>query len=279
MGRYRRRAAPRKAIDILNGWSSRLKTIGGHDQMLLAGLTAYKFANAAEILRHTGAGWADADIGRFRAMLLEIDYPIIEGFKPQANGNWDAAMIVSMMSIAVFCDDHPKFDRAIDYYLHGAGKGSIEHYIFPTGQCQESTRDQAHTQLGLGLLAAACETSLNQGVDLYAAADNRLLIGFEYTAKYNLGMDVPCKGTISPKYRGRFRPIYETVYRRYVIERGLKMPYSEQVLSKTRPEGFSADHESWGTLLFFRPPPADATASGKSDASTRPVLTTAPSNR
>lgn len=45
--------------------------------------------------------------------------------------------------------------------------------------------------MGLEFLANTCETAWIQGVDLYSAADNRLLQGFEYTAKYNLGFDVP----------------------------------------------------------------------------------------
>ena len=47
------------------------------------------------------------------------------------------------------------------------------------------------TQLGLGQLAEACEIGWHQGLDMYGADDNRLLAGFEYTAKYLLGNDVP----------------------------------------------------------------------------------------
>jgi hypothetical protein len=241
-----------KAVQILNAWASTLKSIDGPDQQLLAGITAYKFCNTAEILRHTGADWPSANIDRFKTMLLVIYYPLIKDFKPKANGNWDAAMINSMLCIAVFTDDRAMFNRAADYYLHGVGHGAIEHYVYPSGQCQESTRDQPHTQLGLGMLAAACEVAWQQGVDLYGAAGNRLALGFEYTAKYNLGYDVPCQGTISPKGRGKFRPIYEKVYQHYAIEKGLPMPYTGQVIGKTRPEGWSPDHESWGTLTFYQ---------------------------
>jgi len=47
------------------------------------------------------------------------------------------------------------------------------------------------------------------------------MLGFEYTAKYNLGNDVPCEGKISPLFRGRFRPIYEKVYQHYVYDKNL----------------------------------------------------------
>jgi len=48
-----------------------------------------------------------------------------------------------------------------------------------------------HTQLGLAHRGDACEIAWNQGLDLYRYADNRLRRGFEYTARYNLGEDVP----------------------------------------------------------------------------------------
>ncbi|GIT04810.1 MAG: hypothetical protein CM1200mP29_02210 [Verrucomicrobiota bacterium] len=59
--------------------------------------------------------------------------------------------------------------------------------VYPTGQCQETTRAQHYAQLGLGLLGGAAEVAWNQGVDLYGWGGNRILKGFEYTAKYGLG--------------------------------------------------------------------------------------------
>ncbi|MCX7048405.1 MAG: alginate lyase family protein [Candidatus Sumerlaeota bacterium] len=254
------KAHARKAIEILNAWSATLKSIEGSDQKLLAGITAYKFCNAAEIIRSTSDEWTAADVARFKNMLLNVFHPLIKDFKPEANGNWDASMILSMLCIGIFCDDRAMFDRAVDYFLNGKGKGAITHYVFATGQCQESTRDQQHTQLGLGMLAAACEVAWKQKVDLYGAADNRLALGFEYTAKYNLGLDVPCQGKISPDGRGKFRPIYEKVYQHYAIEKGLPMPYTKQVIEKIRPEGWSPDHESWGTLTCYKGPSASVSA-------------------
>src|ERR1043166_3967869 len=113
-------------------------------------------------------------------MLRGVFYPVIENFAPFANGNWDAGCIKTMLAIGIFCEDRAIFDRAVHYYRNGKGNGRLTHYIFnEAGQCQESGRDQNHTQLGLGHLAEACEVAWNQGVDLYAEADNRLLKGFE----------------------------------------------------------------------------------------------------
>src|SRR5882724_6092150 len=59
------------------------------------------------------------------------------------------------------------------------------------GQWQESGRDQGHATLGVCLAGAFCEMAWNQGQDMYGYSDNRIMAGFEYIAKYNLGQDVP----------------------------------------------------------------------------------------
>jgi hypothetical protein len=153
--------------------------------------------------------------------------------------------------------------------------------INEAGQCQESGRDQQHTQLGLGLLAAACEIAWHQGVDLYGEADNRLLKGFEYTARYNLGEDVPFVPyvdvtgryrlkVISSDGRGGLRPIYEMVWNHYENRRGIPAPFTRRAAEKLRPEGVAhaGDHPGFGTLLFTRdadvkPPPGGATEGRK----------------
>ena len=250
-----------KAIEILNAWSDTLETIGGHDARLLVGMGGIGYCNAAELIRHSEARWETEDQDRFEQMLRKIFYPLIEDFFPSANGNWDASIIQTMLAMGVFLDDRVMFDRAVDYYRQGEGNGAIENYVNAFGECQESGRDQAHTQMGLGFLGCACEIAWKQGVDLYGAADNRLALGFEYTAKYNLGNDVryePYKSfdgryhykNLSSDSRGRFAPIYERIFHHYHDRKGLDMPYSGEVAEKRRPDGFSTTHMPWGTLLF-----------------------------
>ncbi|MGQ1784587.1 MULTISPECIES: T9SS type A sorting domain-containing protein [unclassified Saccharicrinis] len=64
--------------------------------------------------------------------------------------------------------------------------GAIEHYIYENGQCQESSRDQTHTVLGIGLLTNAAEIAWSQGDDMYGFLDNRILLGYEFSLKYIL---------------------------------------------------------------------------------------------
>lgn len=254
-------AHARKTMEIFNVWSATLKTVKNHDARLLVGMTGHQFCNAAELIKHTWDGWPIADQKQFESMLRNVWYPVIADFYPTANGNWDASMIQTMLAMGVFLDDREMFDRAVDYYLKGEGNGAIQYYINAFGECQESGRDQSHTQMGLEYLGNACETAWAQGVDLYGAYDNRLLKGIEYTAKYNLGFDVPYEPyisfkarykyrTISDKGRGRLRPLYERVYNHYHNRMGLEMPFAKQAVDNVRPEAGGRSSLPWGTLMF-----------------------------
>jgi hypothetical protein len=254
-----------KAKEIVNAWSATLKSITGFDAVLMAGLGPFKMANAAEILRYTDAGWPPADIAQTETHFREVLYPVIKDFALFANGNWDTAAIKTVLAIGVFCNDRAMYERALRYYVGGAGDGRLAHYVInETGQCQESGRDQQHTQLGLAHLGDCCEIAWHQGLDLYGYDDNLLLKGFEYTAKYNLGETVPFAETldrtgkyhhtvISTNARGRFRAVFEQIYNHYVNRAGLSAPAIQRVVEKNRPEGTGgsgADHVGFGTLLF-----------------------------
>ncbi len=247
------RAHAGKVMEILAAWSPVLQSFHENDAKLLAGWTGHAFCNAAEIIRWTDAGWQEKDIEAFKRMLLQVYYPLIADFFPEANGNWDAAIIDTMLCIGVFCDDRPIFDRAVNQYLRGPVNAGITRYVYPSGQCQESTRDQAHAQLGLGELAQACQVAWTQGVDLFGAADNRLALGFEYTARFLAGAEVPAQGGLFPRRPGRLSPIYEGVYQHYHFVKGLEMPYTERALEKTRPR-------SWAALTSYHGPATDGSS-------------------
>lgn len=250
-----------KAIEIINAWSYKLKSITGSDQLLLSGITGYKFCNAAELLKYTYKKWSAEDQAQFVKMMTQVFYPLIKNYRPQANGNWDASMIATTMCLGIFTDNVQMYRDAVQYAKEGKTNGSIPNYIRPSGQCQESGRDQGHTQLGLGYVGDYCEIAWKQGDDLYSLLDNRVAKGFEYTAKYNLGFDVPFEPlpdlfgknpweVISEKSRGSVRPIYEKVYHHYHDRMGLEMKYTKMMLDKIRPEGYHWDHSSFGTLMY-----------------------------
>lgn len=250
-----------KARDILNAWSASLEAITGADGQLGSGLQGFKFVNAAELLLHSGYdGWAPADLDRCRDSFRKVWYRSFAGTALFANGNWDVAALQAIIGIAVFCDDRVMFEDAVRYAVAGAGNGRIEHIVVEaSGQGQESGRSQAYAQLAIGLLANTAAVAWNQGVDLFGHLDNRILKGFEYTARYNLGDDtVPfvtdldrtgkyLKTAIATGNRGQFQPIYELAYGHYVGRRGLQAPYLEQVVARGI-EGTNDDHPGFGTL-------------------------------
>lgn len=253
---------------IVDDWAATLKRITGADAVLCAGLGGFKIANAAELLRWSPAGWPAEDANRFGRMVREVLLPVLFNFAPFANGNWDTAALKTMMAIAIYTDDRALFERALVYYTHGCGDGRIANYIYANGQCQESGRDQQHTQLGIAHMGDCCEMAWHQGLDLYGVLDNRLLLGFEYTARYLLGGDVPFvpdedrtgkykHSVIAP--RSALRNNFEQVYNHYAKRRGLPAPWTAKAAEKVRPEGpgFQADATGFGTLLYTRDPGSD----------------------
>jgi parallel beta-helix repeat protein len=222
----------KKAIDVLNAWSPVLWDFDYNDAKLVAAWTGHLLCNAAEILRYTNSGWQQKDIESFSNMLMKVYYPLMRFYYPQANGNWDGAIIHSIMTIAIFLDNRKMFDNAIDHFLHAPVNGSIFKYIYPNGQCQESTRDQGHVQLGLGEFAGAAEVAFTQGVDLFSIANNRIALGYEYTASFVLGERPYAYGIISERSR-ILRDDYEYVYRHYSAT-GVNVPYIKRAADSIR---------------------------------------------
>jgi parallel beta-helix repeat protein len=225
------KAYANKAIEILNVWSAVLWDFDDNNAKLNVGLTSYYFLNAAEILKYTNSGWKPKDIERFKRLMLTVYYPTIKDFFAEANGNWDGSMINSMLCIGIFTDNHEIFNRAVERFYHGPNNSGITKYIYPSGQVQETTRDWGHVQLGIGEFEKAAQVAWTQGIDFYAAAGNRLALGYEYTAKYMLGGDVPVYGLISARERGKYRDIYESIYQHY-LSRGIEMPYTARVIKE-----------------------------------------------
>lgn len=235
-----------KAINILNSWSSTLWDFDYNDAKLLAAWTGHVLCNAAEILRYTNSGWTKKDISSFSNMLMTVYYPLMRYYFPQANGNWDGAIIHSIIAIAIFTDNRKMFNNAVDHFLHAPMNGSIFKYIYPSGQCQESMRDQGHVQLGLGEFAGAARVAFTQGIDLFSLGNNRIALGYEYTAGFLLGQKTQCYGIISQ--RGKiFRDDYEYVYRHYTSH-GVDMPNTKRAADSVR------DKATRSVLTAFRAP-------------------------
>jgi hypothetical protein len=205
-------------------------------------------------------------------MLRTVYVLLLYPFFPEANGNWDAAMMHSLLAIAVFTEDQALLDHVLWHYRFGPGTSGITRYIYPNGQCEESTRDQAHTQLGLGYFALNSLIAWNQNIDLFSEAGDRLALGFEYTSRYMLGEAVFAYGAISEQTRGRFDDWYEVPLQHFRFDRGISMPYTEQAAAKALPRSHSV-------LTLFRgqssaqalhPPPAPSRIALEAGATLQP---------
>lgn len=103
------------------------------------------------------------------------DLPYPSG-PPPAGSQIDDSEYVTTYQVGASDDSEP------DYGYNGV----LEHYVWESGQNQESSRDQQHAFFGLGICAGIAEVAWNQGDDVYNALDYRLLRGFEHMARYNV---------------------------------------------------------------------------------------------
>jgi predicted alpha-1,2-mannosidase len=221
-----------KAIEILNAWSYKLHSFDANNAKLNVGLFGYYFLNAAEIITYSCPDWKEKDREQFKRMTLTVLYPTIEDFFTEANGNWDASMISTMMCIGVYTENREIFNRAVERFYWDANNSGITKYIYPGGQSQEATRDWDHVQLGIGEFAKAAQTAHTQGLDFYAVAGNRLAFGFEMTAKMMLGNDIDVFGVLSRRNMDRYKDIYESIYDYYKNVEGIELPYTKEVIEK-----------------------------------------------
>lgn len=228
------------AIHIINAWSATNKAITGGNDKLTGGAACIQFCSAAELLKHSDAGWRQADQQRFETWLRTIFWPLLRDFIPAYNGNWDAIITQGLVSMGIYLDDPFIFDHAVNYYLNGIGNGKMSFYVRKDSTTQETLRDQGHEQMGIGALAGTAEIAWNQGIDLYSKANNRLLKGIEGTAKR----------VLQTEYRRL--PIWESMYNHYHNRKGHDMPYTEKILRAPgyRPEGYGS-YRGFGTLFFY----------------------------
>jgi len=69
--------------------------------------------------------------------------------------------------------------------------GVLKYYFWENGQGQESSRDQDHNALGIGMAASMAEIAWNQGDDVYSMYDNRILKAYEWGLRYNVSYKYP----------------------------------------------------------------------------------------
>ena len=263
------------AIYIINEWVNTVDVIDCPQAPLRIGEAGNQMANAAEILAHGfngEANWSSTEINNAKTWFEEVVWPKV-GTGGLRSSNHGTSALSACMSIAIFCDNTTFFNYAVEAYKYGFtdsddGCCGLTQYIWnESGQCNESGRDQAHPQGGIGHLLETAYMAWIQGVNIANYGNNRLFAGLEYLAKYNLGNEVSwdfgpmpdeCdvhpdsyNDGISTANRGDFSPIYEMAVKLAKVV-GVSTPYCSQVLSS---DGYQPEHSGnaivgLGTLLY-----------------------------
>ncbi|MEV6337676.1 alginate lyase family protein [Nocardia vinacea] len=263
-----------KAVEFMDAWSATIHDHTNSNARVQTAWAAEIWPKAAEIVRHTSDRWPADRIARFSDMLRTVYLPELVDGAPRENGNWELSMIDGAMQSAVFLDDRRLFDRAVAMwrnrvpaYFYSTSDGPLPlappggmhdgpekitqfwygQTTFVDGLAQETCRDLVHTQWGLGAAIDAAETARHQGVDLYAAEQQRLTAAMEFHARYLAGTPPPhwlCGGKLN---RITFEPTWDMAFNHYHSALGLDLPVTRQLLDFYRPT--AVDHFlDWETL-------------------------------
>lgn len=259
-----------KAINLLNSWQNLkaimpLSSIDIHHKLHLGVHSGY-LANAAELLRYTSNKWSENDIAAFSNVVRTKILPFMINDRPNKyNGNWDLSLSWSSLAYAVFLDDGDLFKSQLNYLLTANSNGTWEKYMLPSGQNQESARDQLHAQMGIQFASFCAQICWNQGIDIYDYNNISLSKCVEYLAAYNLGNDnLPFvvypspvgrnqhdyNTSISADLRGSFYSMYEMIYYHYKTYKNITLPYTKSVLEKIYPEYPNATTNMFNSFFY-----------------------------
>jgi len=263
-----------RSIGLIDAWS--VTMVKPPTDWIRVGQAVQRWMAAAEILRFTpSSGWTEANTGHATAF-VGLLLPSINIPTPWMNQSGYATD--GTISAAVFLDDAELYRTAVNRLTAGDNPNplidvAIARQIWATGQVQEMGRDQAHANGTVVTLALAAQTALIQGKDLGGGADmfdylgRRLLRGFEYYTKFNLGHDVDFEAldpdgnagyyqAVALGGRGTLGGAYDLIYNHYRYAEHLdaeRLPYVARAHRVLGPEGGGGDFPGFGALLYSQP--------------------------
>ncbi|HEY0804693.1 MAG TPA: hypothetical protein VGD84_06505, partial [Pseudonocardiaceae bacterium] len=144
-----------KSIQIMNAWSSTLT--GGHtlsNAPIESGWTGSVWAEAAELIRYSNAGWSASGIAAFQTMLANQYVPtLLTGGPPCFNGNWELVIAEALMNISVFNENPSWFDTAVSFwrdrvpaYMYLSSDGPTPRMPLVPNKCTQFTPNQFWVQ-------------------------------------------------------------------------------------------------------------------------------------
>jgi hypothetical protein len=292
------------AMRILDAWTDTVESLDMQQVTMRTGIGGIQFANAAEIIAHAfdgSAGWPKERMAKTQDWIRRVAYPKVTTGNMRSS-NWGTSALGGAMAFAIFLDDVALFNYAVYSYKYGFpdeddptnrhkdGCCHVTDYVWhPSGQCNESGRDQAHPMGGVGHLVETAMMAWNQGVDIVSFPyedlnDYRVVAGMEYLARYNLGYEVPwhfgmpdlCdvnpthphEDAVATKCRYEIAPVWE-ICQRLFTDIGVPHPYTKEMIlssgdqftyypsrkkgGRYRPETTTSDNPGMGTLLYYDP--------------------------
>jgi hypothetical protein len=270
-----------KAIAIMNAYATVLKAHTMANATLQTGWSISVMIRAAEIIKHSGAGWASADIDRFSAMVRAVyvrDLTQAQGGVDgliSIFGNWALTIIEGITACGVFLDDRALFERGLEMWrarfpsyvylstdgalpvappdAKDASRAQLVAYWFGQGEFRdgvsaETCRDIEHLQYGLAAAANVAEIAFKQGIDLYQEQQPRFIAMLEFHAPFVTGTGAPswlCGGGFTRP--GAF-PTWEIAYNHFHNRRAVALPNTLRAVNAVRPTGSTTYNIAWESL-------------------------------
>ncbi|KIK67684.1 hypothetical protein GYMLUDRAFT_256529 [Collybiopsis luxurians FD-317 M1] len=266
-----------QAMSYMNAWAKTIKEHTLSNARLQTGWAGATWSRAAEIIRHTNAGWSAADIATFEKMLKDVYLPVVIKGAPNYNGNWELGMVEAALGISVFLEDKPSYDIAMKKFM-----GRVPAYVylrkdgkipktapgdgfntpakifkfwqgqstFPAdGIAQETCRDFEHTGYGLSSISHVAETSRIQGTDLYKGdIGERLRYGLGFHSQFALGAQKPSWLCVNKEVKFWLGSITEVGFNAMHTRLGFSMPNTQALTEKQRPARGNGLFVGWETL-------------------------------
>lgn len=200
------------------------------------------------------------------------------------NGNWELVMAEAAVGIAVFLEDAPSYDVAMDLYMarvpayvyllrdgdlpkpargiDASEQGIIKYWkgqptFLANGMAQETCRDLEHTGLGLSSISHVAETSRIQGGDLYIGdIGERLRYALEFhsgfAGNYQAVPSWLCGGSLSKQ--DQLGHMTEVGYNALAYRLNNEMTSTGKLTELQRPAGTNALFQGWETLTHAMNP-------------------------
>ncbi len=266
-----------KAVEIIDAWCNTYQKNTSSNARLMVSWTAPWFVNGAEILKYNYLKWDKKTDDEFNGLLDKFLPYVMDETMP--GNNWIQSAIEANMAIAVFKDDKVLFDKAVERwkfrvktYIYQKSDGdkpintlgktdeqmektwrqNAANTAYVDGVAMETCRDLGHLNLGFSSMVYAAEIAYQQNVDLFSLEKKRLSDFMELHGSWMTGeKPVPaniCDGFVVAKLNdkkgvepptGGGQTTWEIAYNHLHGRLNIPLPYTKEMLNKTRPAKIS----------------------------------------